>query len=94
MPQNISMKKWALAASFLLSILPLFAQEAESTPEKEDPPQFTLNSAIVLAIENNYDIHRKRDAILEKLHWNFSLIFLTCTLIVRNSFCLRCAGIL
>lgn len=57
------MKKWALAASFLLSILPVFAQEAESIPETKETPQFTLNSAIVLAIENNYDIQKQRYAL-------------------------------
>ena len=59
----IFMRKWALATSFLLSILPTFAQEAESTPEINKTPQFTLNSAIVLAIENNYDIQKQRSAL-------------------------------
>ena len=57
------MKKWALAASFLLSILPAFAQEAETIPETKETPQLTLNSAIVLAIENNYDIQKQRYAL-------------------------------
>lgn len=57
------MKKWALAALFLTASLPVFAQEAETTPEQNDTPKFSLNTAIVLAIENNYDIQKQRFAL-------------------------------
>lgn len=57
------MKKWALAALFLTSVLPLSAQEAEITQEKSDTPQFSLNTAIVLSIENNYEIQKQKFAL-------------------------------
>lgn len=57
------MKKRALAISFLFLTLPVFSQETEDISEKIETPQFTLNSAIVLAIENNYDIQKQRNAL-------------------------------